>query len=99
MPNTPHGSNVKKLLLARMSALLIPPDTADPLVASIRALQSSGCLRDAYKEAEQWTHAALAAIKSAPDNTYGTDDEVIAGMLLQRIATTVIERKQGKSFG
>jgi hypothetical protein len=37
------------------------------------------------REAEAWVEQALAAVKAAPGNPYGNDDEAIAGEILSQI--------------
>jgi hypothetical protein len=37
------------------------------------------------RDAVEWVFAAIDAVKSAPDNPYGDDDEAVAGEILRRI--------------
>jgi hypothetical protein len=80
----PIGPNVKKLIAARMSVLAIPPRSSNPLAAGIALLSNPAALASAGKQATAEILASIDAVKAAPDNTLGTDDEVIAAELLRR---------------
>lgn len=81
----PLGPNVKKLISHRMAQLMIPEGADNPWVAGMRALSSPAKVRAYALEATRWVAAALAVVKTAPDNPYGDDDEAIAGHILQGI--------------
>ena len=61
-----NGPNVRRLIARSYTALSIR--AGDP---SLRA-----------REAERWVAAAIGFVKSAPQNIYGDDDEVIARAIL-----------------
>ena len=84
---TPIGPNVKRLISMRMAMLAIPAGTKDPLMAGIHTILDQQKWRLVVKSAVQWVQEAIAAVRSAPDNSYG-DDETIAGEILRRIEIT-----------
>lgn len=45
---------------------------------------------DSARAAQQWVEDAIAAVKAAPDNPYGEDDELICAEILRLIE----EKKQ-----
>ena len=78
-----HGQNMAKLIL---------------MLASRNAIPTGGCFADGVKfftdtehrmrvlqQAERDADTAIQAIKTASDNPYGDDSEVIAGLLIERI--------------
>jgi hypothetical protein len=87
-----QGTNVKKLIVHKMAVLMIPPGTANPLGVGVAALVRPGNLAAVAREATAWVEQILTAVKAAPDNPYGTDDEAIAGEILRQIEA----RKRGK---
>lgn len=77
------GPNAKKLLAYFIAREAIPPgggigDGLNFLLDSERRYQGLTKAVGALK-------AALAAVKSAPDNPYGDDDEAIAVAILERV--------------
>jgi hypothetical protein len=87
MTTQPLGPNVRKLIAYKTALLILPPGTPEPLAQARRGLAH---LADYRREAEAWVREALAVLTRAPDHPYGEDEEVLAGVLLQRIA----ERKR-----
>jgi hypothetical protein len=83
-----QGPNVKKLIAHKMSLIMVPPGCGDGKHAAagvaIAALMAPGNIGKVAREATAWVEAAIAAVKSAPDNPY-TDDEAIAGEILRQI--------------
>lgn len=88
---TPLGPNVKALLGERWSQLMC--DRAGHAggefgkVAAVAARIAEGegrNLKSDMREAFEWTKAALAVVRSAPDNKFTTDEE-IAGEILRLI--------------
>lgn len=75
------GPNFKKLVCHKMSVDAIPPNGG--LMDGIRFLQ--GDIAGAAREAQAWVRKAIDAVKAAPNNPYGDDDEVIAGEILRQI--------------
>jgi hypothetical protein len=78
------GPNVKQLITKRMAVLAIPPGTKSALGAGLAALLDSAKLRAHATQATDEVLAAIDAVKAAPDNTFGSDDEAIAGEMLRR---------------
>ena len=80
-----QGPNVKKLIIHKMSLLMIPPGTKNGLVTGIEAIRKPGNLVSVAREATKWVEEALALVKAAPDNPWGEDDEAIAGVILEEV--------------
>ena len=84
----PLGPNVKRLIAHKMALLAIPINTPPGMgmVLGMVAL-SNPTMRAAHaREATTWCLGAIDAVKAAPDNPYGEDDEQIAGVILDGIA-------------
>jgi hypothetical protein len=83
------GPNVRKLIVHKMSFLLVPPlrgdDEGRAIAVAVAGLFRPGNLMRVCREATAWVRAALTAVKAAPDNPYGDDDELIAGVILSGI--------------
>lgn len=77
------GPNVKRLIVRRMSQLMVPAGAA--LAAGIRELTTPGNIAKRCREATAWVEEAIDVVKTAPDNPYGNDDEAIAGEILKQI--------------
>jgi hypothetical protein len=77
------GPNVKQLISHKMSLDAVPPGGG--FADAVALLLDREKLLASNRAAIDWVKAALAAIKAAPDNTFGEDDEAIAGELLRRI--------------
>ena len=78
----PQGPNVKKLIVHKMSLLMVPP--AGGLAETVALMAKPGGIGGAAKEATVWVEQAIAAAKAAPGNPYGDDDEAIAGEILRQ---------------
>lgn len=80
-----QGPNVKKLIAHKMANLAIPPGSGgDSLMKALGFLSSKEKIISAAREATVWVEQAIAAVRSAPDNQYTTDEE-IAGAILKGI--------------
>lgn len=77
------GPNVKKLMIHWASALMVPPGGG--IGDAIEHLINPALLKAGMREALNKTMTASNAVKAAPDNVYGDDDEAIAGDILRRI--------------
>jgi len=77
-----QGPNVKRLIAAKMAAIAIPPGGG--FADGLKFLQSADRIKAAAREATDFVTAAIAAVKSSPDNPYRTDEE-IAGAILAKI--------------
>ena len=75
------GPNFKKLVCQKMAVDAIPPDGG--LMDGIKFFQ--GDIAGAAREAQAWVRQAIDAVKAAPANPYGDDDEAIAGEILRQI--------------
>jgi hypothetical protein len=71
-------------LVARKISLLAIVDDQG-FEGALAFLKSPALMVAAAKEAEAFVASAIAAVKSAPDNPYGDDDEAIAGEILRKI--------------
>jgi len=78
-----QGPNVKKLIARRMSVLMVPAGGGP--ADAIRELTSAENIAKRAREATAWARQAIAAVKTAPDNPYGGDDEAIAGEILRQV--------------
>lgn len=74
------GPNEKKLIAKRAAKIMIP-DGGDVL-DGFDAL-TGGDLARITKEACEWVSEAIEAVKAAPDNPYGDDNEAIAEAVLE----------------
>jgi hypothetical protein len=86
----PLGPNVKRLWAAFVARAAIPPTSTNGLASGIdffiglsRKTQESA---DVMRRARENLEAALAAVKAAPGNKYGDDEEAIAGAILAAVA-------------
>jgi hypothetical protein len=89
------GPNVKQLVAYKMSILAVPKDGG--MADATRLFTVRGRLAQVAREAEEWVSAAIAVVKTAPDNPYGDDSEAIAGEILRRIAAR--DAKRGSRSG
>jgi malate synthase len=81
-----RGPNVRRLIVTRMAALIVPAGSGeDSFSVAIEALRKKDNLLRICREATAWVGEALAAVKSAPDNPHGNNDEAIAAVILQKI--------------
>ncbi|KKL17574.1 hypothetical protein LCGC14_2484200 [marine sediment metagenome] len=76
-----QGPNVKKLIIRKMSKDMVPDGGGLP--DALVALATPGNLSKVAGEATKWVEAAIAVVKTAPDNPYGDDDEAIAEAVLK----------------
>lgn len=74
-------TNVQKLVIQKMTRDAIPDGGG--FLDGLKFLQ--GDLGKAAREAQAWVDEAIAAVKAAPNNPYGDDDEAIAGEILRQI--------------
>jgi hypothetical protein len=84
------GPNVRKLHAEMLARVAIP--NGGGLADGLALFTTPGRFQEVARQAMEQVETALEAMKSAPDNPYGDDDEVIAGAMLQAIE----ERRQGK---
>jgi hypothetical protein len=77
------GPNVNRLIVRKVSLLAVPSDGG--LKDAVDLFAIPGRLVSLSRQATEWVDAAIAAVKAAPDNPYGDDDEAIAAEILRRI--------------
>lgn len=92
MSTKKQGPNVKKLVCKKMSLILVPAGTGSPFAHALGALTDPARLKAAAKEATEFVEAAIAVVKTAPDNPYGDDDEAIAAAILKGIEEREAQR-------
>jgi hypothetical protein len=66
-----------------MSSIIVPPNGGPADVFA--AITTPNRLTQVARESTGWVEQALAAVKSAPNNPFGDDDEAIAGEILGRL--------------
>lgn len=76
---------MRRFVAHRMALLAIPPGTPNPFAAGVAVLANPGIAAKNWTEAVAWCCAAVDAVKSAPDNPFGDDDEAIAAEILRGI--------------
>ena len=76
------GPDVRRLIAHKISLEAIPPGGG---VADGANFLLSGKLGEAGARAAKWVREAIDLVKTAPDNSFGDDDEAIAAELLRRI--------------
>jgi hypothetical protein len=78
-----QGPSVKKLICRKMAQLMIPDGGG--FADGLRELSDPSNIANRAREATSWVQQAINLVKSAPDNPYGGDDELIAGEILRQI--------------
>ncbi|MFA7218622.1 MAG: hypothetical protein WC057_08505 [Dehalococcoidales bacterium] len=76
-------TNVNKLIIRKMSVDAVPKGGG--FQDAIGFLMNPTVMHETAVRAIEWVGAAIQAVKDAPDNPYGDDDEVIAGIILEEI--------------
>lgn len=74
------GLNAKRLLVHFVARIAIPPGAG--FTAGLEALKEPGELT---RKALAQMDIAIQAVRVAPDNPYGTDEEVVAGVILAEL--------------
>lgn len=77
------GRNLKRLLAIKVSRDAIP--NGGGFADGLDFLMNPQRIKEVSLKALEWCDQAIAAVKSAPDNPYGDDEEVIAGVILDRM--------------
>lgn len=75
--------NIKRLLAYKVSRDAIP--AGGGLAAGLDFLMNTERIVEVSRNALAWIDAAIAVVKTAPDNPYGDDDEAIAGAILDQL--------------
>lgn len=81
--NTKHGPYVTKLIIQFMAREAVPPGGGLPDV--VEFIRNEKRRKKVLEEAERKALESIQLVKNAPDNPFGDDDEMIAGMLLEKI--------------
>lgn len=76
------GPSVRRLIAERMAQNITILGGLD---GALKTLASRSRLAASAREAELWVDKAIRAVKSAPDNPYGDDDEAIASKILESL--------------
>lgn len=84
------GPNMKRLLSFWVSRLAVPPGAG--MSAAISTFTTPGKLADLTRQALSEIDVALTAMRAAPDNPYGNDEEVIAGAIVDEL-----QKKTGRA--
>lgn len=95
MINKTIGPNVQRLIARKMALIAIPPGGG--IGDGLAFLQDKEKMVQAGKDAATWVHQAIQAIKCAPDNRWGDDDEAIAAEILRRIAEADNREREKKA--
>ena len=74
------GPNAKRLLARFAARIAIPPGGG--IADGIEAIKN---LAEVTRRAVIQMDQAIAAVRAAPDNPYGEDEETIAGVILAQI--------------
>jgi hypothetical protein len=79
-----HGPNVTKLITRYMVSEAIP--AGGGIADGLRFFQDDEHRKQILERSERAVLDAIAAVKAAPDNPYGSDDELIAAAVLAKLA-------------
>lgn len=74
---------VQRLVIRKMSHHAIPDGGG--LQDGIAFLLNQDAMNEGYRRASKWVQEAIDAVKSAPDNPYGDNDEAIAEAILAKL--------------
>lgn len=77
------GPNFKRLMAYKVAREAVPPGGG--MASAIQSIVTPGRLSELSRDALVWCDAAIDAIRSAPDNPYGNDEETIAGAILNEL--------------
>ena len=77
------GPNMKKLLARVVARAAIPPGGG--FADGVRLITTPGALVKLTNTSIDWIDDAILAIRSAPDNPYGDDEEIIAAAILSNL--------------
>lgn len=77
------GTNFKRLVALKASKDAIP--SGGGFLDGVKVLSDPDRLAKLFSEAVAFADAAIDAVRKAPGNTYGDDEEAIAGAILAEI--------------
>lgn len=89
--DSPIGPNVRKLLALFISVEAIP--AGGGFADAVEFFKNAEKRKEILEKAESKTKEAIQLIKSAPDNPYGDDEEVIAGAILKKVEEEIEKRR------
>jgi len=78
-----QGPNFKKLVIRKMARDAVPDGGG--FADGLRFLSSPKGIASAVKRATEWVQQAINAVKAAPDNSFGNNDEAIANEILRQL--------------
>ena len=84
------GPNVQKLLMRFIAREAVPPGGG--LAAGAKFFLDEDYRRKAMERARENMQTAFEAVRAAPDNPHGDDEEAIAGAILSMLA----EKEHGR---
>lgn len=77
------GTNLKRLIAYKVSQDAVP--AGGGVKDALAALTTPGRMAELSRNALAWVDQAVAAVRSAPDNPYGDDEEAICGAILEQL--------------
>jgi hypothetical protein len=89
-----YGPNVTKLITKFIAREAIPPGGG--MADGIEFFLNPERRKQVLAKAEADTLESIRAIKAAPDNPFGDNDEEIAGALLKKIEERMMNRSHGE---
>ena len=87
-----HSANVTKLITKFISREAIP--AGGGIASAVEFFKNPERRKQVLEAAEAKAIQAIELIKTAPDNPFGNDDELIAGELLKKIAEAENDRRK-----
>ena len=75
--------SVQRLVIRKMLHDAIPDGGG--LQDGIAFLLNQDAMNEGYRRASKWVQEAIHAVKSAPDNPYGDNDEAVAEAILAKL--------------
>ena len=91
------GPNVRRLIARKMALLAVPVGSGkESFARGLNVITNRDKFSATAHQAAAWVQAAIATMKTAPDNPYGDDDEAIAGAILEGIDEREKEMTNGK---
>lgn len=88
------GTNMKRLMIYFISRIAIPPGggIADGITLFTEPGKYAAVARQALEQAD----IAITAMRAAPDNPYGDDEETIAGAIVDNLENELNKRRDDR---
>lgn len=83
MEKRPLGPNMRALLARVVARQAIPQGGG--FIDGINFIKDQPRFKRVHRESLAWIDEAIKAIRVAPDNIYGDDEETIAGSILEQL--------------